>query len=71
MAADAYGLMPDVRQAQDEDLPRMARLTLRSLLGFFVFAGLWAHFALSAPLLLARQLAANSARAKKETPRTT
>ena len=45
MAADAYGLMPDVRQAQDEDLPRMARLTLWSLLGFFVFAGLWAHFA--------------------------
>jgi GT2 family glycosyltransferase len=36
-----------------------------------VALGLWGHFALLAPLLLARQLAANSARAKKETPRTT
>jgi hypothetical protein len=36
-----------------------------------VALGLWAHFALLAPLLLARQLAANSALAKKETPRTT
>ncbi|MET0230158.1 MAG: glycosyltransferase family 2 protein [Rhodanobacteraceae bacterium] len=36
-----------------------------------VAIGLWTHFALTAPLLLARQLAANSEHAKKETPRTT
>lgn len=36
-----------------------------------VALGLWAHFVLMAPLLLARQLAANSNRAKKEAPRTT
>jgi GT2 family glycosyltransferase len=36
-----------------------------------VALGLWAHFALSTPLLLARQLVANSARAKSKTPRTT
>jgi len=33
--------------------------------------GLWVHFALTAPLLLARQLSANSRRTKKETPRAT
>ena len=42
MAAD---VLPDVRRARDEDIPRVARLTLWTLLGFFVFAGLWAHFA--------------------------
>lgn len=46
MAVDAYGLLPEVGRARDEDLPRVARLTLWSLLGFFVFAGLWAHFAI-------------------------
>ena len=46
MAADALGPLPDVRRAQDEDIPGVARLTLWSLLGFFVFAGLWAHFAM-------------------------
>jgi adhesin transport system membrane fusion protein len=45
MVAEARGLLPDVRRARDEDIPRVARLTLWSLLGFFVFAGLWAHFA--------------------------
>ncbi len=36
-----------------------------------VALGLWTHFALSVPLLIARQLVANSGAAKKETPRTT
>jgi len=36
-----------------------------------VAIGLWSHFALIAPLLLARQIATNSDRAKKEAPRTT
>ena len=36
-----------------------------------VALGLWVHFALTAPLLLARQLSANSGRTKKETPRAT
>ena len=36
-----------------------------------VALGLWAHFALTVPYLLARQLAANSNRAKKEAPCTT
>lgn len=38
MLADTYGGEPG-------DLPRVARLTLWSLLGFFAFAILWAHFA--------------------------
>jgi GT2 family glycosyltransferase len=41
------------------------------LMRVVVATGLWSHFVLTAPLLLARQLAANSSRAKKETPRTT
>lgn len=36
-----------------------------------VAVGLWTHFALTAPLLLARQLAANADRAGKKAPRTT
>jgi GT2 family glycosyltransferase len=47
--------------------PAARMLPLRAL----VALGLWAHFALIAPLLFARQLAANLGRAKKETPRAT
>jgi GT2 family glycosyltransferase len=47
--------------------PAARRWPVRAL----VALGLWAHFALTAPLLFARQLAANSERTKKEAPRTT
>jgi adhesin transport system membrane fusion protein len=37
--------MPEVSKALVEDAPRVVRLTIWVLLGFFVFALLWAHFA--------------------------
>lgn len=45
MPAEARLPLSEAGRAQREDLPRVARLTLWSLLGFFLFAGLWAHFA--------------------------
>ncbi len=37
--------LPDVRKALSEDAPRVVRLTIWSLVGFFLFALLWAGFA--------------------------
>ncbi|WP_220813682.1 HlyD family type I secretion periplasmic adaptor subunit [Pseudomonas paralcaligenes] len=37
--------LPEVRKALIEDAPRLVRLTLWSLIGFSLFALLWAHFA--------------------------
>ncbi len=37
--------LPEVRKALIEDAPRLVRLTIWSLLGFFIFGVLWAHFA--------------------------
>lgn len=37
--------LPEVRKALVEDAPRVIRLTIWAVLGFFVFALLWAHFA--------------------------
>ncbi|MQK16890.1 HlyD family type I secretion periplasmic adaptor subunit, partial [Escherichia coli] len=37
--------VPEVRKALIEDAPRLVRLTLWSLIGFSLFALLWAHFA--------------------------
>lgn len=38
--------LPEVRKALVEDAPRVIRLTIWAVLGFFVFALLWAHFAI-------------------------
>lgn len=37
--------LPEVRKALIEDAPRLVRLTIWSLVGFSLFALLWAHFA--------------------------
>ena len=37
--------LPEVGRALAEDAPRVVRLTLWTVVGFFLFAGLWAHFA--------------------------
>jgi adhesin transport system membrane fusion protein len=37
--------LPEVRKALIEDAPRLVRLTIWSLIGFALFALLWAHFA--------------------------
>lgn len=37
--------LPEVRKALVEDAPRIVRLTIWCLLAFFLFAMLWAHFA--------------------------
>ncbi|QNH00097.1 HlyD family type I secretion periplasmic adaptor subunit [Pseudomonas sediminis] len=37
--------LPEVDKALVEDAPRVVRLTIWTLLGFFVFLGFWAHFA--------------------------
>jgi membrane fusion protein, adhesin transport system len=37
--------LPEVRKALEEDAPRVVRLTIWALVGFFVFALLWANFA--------------------------
>jgi adhesin transport system membrane fusion protein len=37
--------MPEVRKALVEDAPRLVRLTIWSLVAFFAFGLLWAHFA--------------------------
>ena len=37
--------LPEVRKALIEDAPRLVRLTIWSLIGFGLFALLWAHFA--------------------------
>jgi len=38
--------LPEVRKALVEDAPRVIRLTIWAVLGFFIFALLWAHFAI-------------------------
>lgn len=38
--------LPDVGQALVDDAPRVVRLTIWAVLGFFLFAGFWAHFAI-------------------------
>ncbi len=37
--------LPEVRKAMYEDAPRVVRVTIWGIVGFFVFAMLWAHFA--------------------------
>ena len=37
--------LPEVSKALVEDAPRVVRLTIWALVGFFLFALLWAHFA--------------------------
>ena len=37
--------LPEVRKALFEDAPKVVRVTIWSLVGFFMFAVLWAHFA--------------------------
>ncbi|MDD0972968.1 HlyD family type I secretion periplasmic adaptor subunit [Pseudomonas fontis] len=37
--------LPEVNKALIEDAPRIVRLTIWGVIGFFLFLGLWAHFA--------------------------
>ena len=38
--------LPEVNKALIEDAPRIVRLTIWGVIAFFLFLGLWAHFAI-------------------------
>ena len=38
--------LPEVNKALIEDAPRIVRLTIWGVIGFFLFMGLWANFAI-------------------------